>query len=106
MTEKNIFKNQDITSCTEYKVSKGKLYGLKAYTKALKRFVSMVVWYPKDGRMDEWQLYFLWKKYKTHKMFCTSTGHVSNSNSVFVIPGNMPEQQSVRLQTSGNWHFT
>ncbi|EDU98763.1 hypothetical protein BACCOP_04231 [Phocaeicola coprocola DSM 17136] len=52
------FENLDITRCTEYKVNKGKLYGLKAYSKALKRFVSLAVWYPMDGRTDKWQLYF------------------------------------------------
>lgn len=45
------FENLDITRCTEYKVNKGKLYGLKAYSKALKRFAM-------DGRTDKWQLYF------------------------------------------------
>ena len=39
-------------------MNKGKLYGLKAYSKALKRFVSLAVWYPMDGRTDKWQLYF------------------------------------------------
>lgn len=52
------FENLDITKCTEYKVNKGKLYGLKAYSKALKRFVGLAVWYPMDGRTDKWQLYF------------------------------------------------
>ena len=52
------FENLDITRCTAYKVNKGKLYGLKAYSKALKRFVSLAVWYPMDGRTDKWQLYF------------------------------------------------
>ena len=52
------FENLDITRCTGYKVNKGKLYGLKAYSKALKRFVSLAVWYPMDGRTDKWQLYF------------------------------------------------
>ncbi len=52
------FESLDITRCTEYKVNKGKLYGLKAYSKALKRFVSLAIWYPMDGRTDKWQLYF------------------------------------------------
>ena len=50
------FENLDITRCTEYKVNKGKLYGLKAYSKALKLFVSQIV--PMDGRTDKWLLYF------------------------------------------------
>ena len=37
-------------------MNKGKLYGLKAYSKALRRFVSLAV--PMDGRTDKWQLYF------------------------------------------------
>ena len=56
--ENDDFEYLDITRCTEYKVNKGKLYGLKAYSKALKRFVRLAVWYPMDGRTDKWQLYF------------------------------------------------
>ena len=52
------FENLDTTRCTEYKVDKGRLYGLKAYSKALKRSVILAVWYPMDGRTDKWQLYF------------------------------------------------
>lgn len=37
---------------------KGRLYGLRVYAKALKRYVSLSVWYPMDGRTDKWQLYF------------------------------------------------
>lgn len=50
------FENQDTTRCTEYKVDKGRLYGLKAYSKALRRFVSLAMWYPMDGRTDKWLL--------------------------------------------------
>lgn len=52
------FENLDTTRCTEYKVSKGRLYGLKAYSKSLRRFVTLTVWYPMDNRTDKWQLYF------------------------------------------------
>ena len=52
------FANLDLTRCTEYEVNKGKLYGLRVYAKALKKFVSLSVWYPMDGRTDKWQLYF------------------------------------------------
>ncbi|EDU99713.1 hypothetical protein BACCOP_03258 [Phocaeicola coprocola DSM 17136] len=48
------FENLDITRCTEYKVNKGKLYGLKAYSKALKRFCElscMVSYGWKNGQM-------------------------------------------------------
>ena len=44
--------------CKEYEVNKGKLYGLRVYVKALKRYVSLAVRYPMDGRTDKWQLYF------------------------------------------------
>lgn len=52
------FNNLDTARCTEYKVDKGKLYELKAYSKVLKRFVSLAIWYPLDGRIDKCQLYF------------------------------------------------
>ena len=52
------FSRLDTSRCTEHEVDKGKLYGLKAWSKALKRMVSLVVWYPDEGRTDKWQLYF------------------------------------------------
>lgn len=52
------FANLDLTRCKKYEVNKGKLYGLRVYSKALKRYVSLAVWYPMDGRTDKWQLYF------------------------------------------------
>ncbi len=52
------FANLDLTRCKEYEVNKGKLYGLRVYAKALKRYVSLAIWYPMDGRTDKWQLYF------------------------------------------------
>ena len=52
------FANPDLTRCTEHEVNKGKRYGLRVYAKALKKFVSLFVWYPIDGRTDKWQLYF------------------------------------------------
>ncbi|EDV02104.1 hypothetical protein BACCOP_00895 [Phocaeicola coprocola DSM 17136] len=52
------FANLDLTRCKEYEVNKGKLYGLRVYAKAFKRYVSLAVWYPMDGRTDKWQLYF------------------------------------------------
>lgn len=33
------FANLDLTRCKEYQVNKGKLYGLRVYAKALKRYV-------------------------------------------------------------------
>ena len=52
------FVNLDLTRCKEYEVNKGKLYGLRVYAKALKRYVSLAIWYPMDGRTDKWHLYF------------------------------------------------
>ena len=52
------FSRLDTSRCTEYEVDKGKLYGLKAWSKALKRMVSLAVRYPDEGRTDKWQLYF------------------------------------------------
>ena len=53
------FSRLDTSRCTEHEVDKGKLYGLKAWSKALKRMVSLAVWYAmKAGRTDKWQLYF------------------------------------------------
>ena len=48
-----------ISRVKEYEVNKGKLYGLRVYAKALKRYVSLAIWYPMDGRTDKWQLYYL-----------------------------------------------
>ena len=55
---KTDFSRLDTSRCTEYEVDNGKLYGLKAYSKALKRMVSLAVWYPDGDRTDKWQLYF------------------------------------------------
>lgn len=52
------FEHLDTSVCNEYNVDKGKLYGLRAYSKALKRYVSLAVWYPLDERTDKWQIYF------------------------------------------------
>ena len=52
------FSRLDTSRCTEHEVDKGKLYGLKAWSKALKRMVSLAVWYPDEGRADKWHLCF------------------------------------------------
>lgn len=52
------FSRLDTSRCTEHEPDKGKLYGLKAWSKALKRMASLAVWYPDEGRTDKWQLYF------------------------------------------------
>ena len=52
------FTNLDLIRCAEYEVNKRKLYSLRAYAKALKRYVPLSVWYPMDGRTGKWQLSF------------------------------------------------
>lgn len=52
------FSSLDISRCTEHKVDKGKLYGLKAWSKAMRRMISLAVWYPEENSTDKWQLYF------------------------------------------------
>ena len=51
------FENLDLSRCEKLIVDKGDLYCLKAYSKSLKRFVKLVVWYPNDGKSNR-QLYF------------------------------------------------
>ena len=52
------FANLDPTRCVEVHVDNGRLFGLKAYSKSLKRFIKVAIWYPIEGRMDKWQIYF------------------------------------------------
>lgn len=52
------FANLDPTRCVELNVDKGRLFGLKAYSKSLKRFIKVAIWYPDEERTDKWQIYF------------------------------------------------
>ena len=52
------FANLDLSRCEEIEVDKGRLFGLKAYSKSLKRFIKVVVWYPNEEDMTKWQIYF------------------------------------------------
>lgn len=52
------FKELDLSRCVEHQIDKGKLYSLKAYSKPLKRYVTLAVWYPDENNMCKWQLYF------------------------------------------------
>ena len=52
------FANLDPTRCVELHVDNGHLFGLRAYSKSLKRFIKVAIWYPIEGRMDKWQIYF------------------------------------------------
>ena len=52
------FANLDATRCVELHVDKGRLFGLKAYSKALKRTIKVAIWYPDADSMGKWQIYF------------------------------------------------
>ena len=52
------FANLDPTRCVELHVDNGRLFGLKAYSKSLKHFIKVAIWYPIEGTTDKWQLYF------------------------------------------------
>ena len=82
------FAKLNLTRCKEYEVNKGKLYGLRVYAKALKRYVSLAIWYPMDGRC--WII--------------TEPG--SNWNFALEIVSNMQESPTVSQPTSESWIFT
>ena len=52
------FANLDLSRCEEIEVDKGRLIGLKAYSKSLKRSIKVVVWYPNEEDTTKWQIYF------------------------------------------------
>ena len=52
------FANLDPTRCVELHVDKGRLFGLKAYSRSLKRFIKVAIWYPDENATDKWQIYF------------------------------------------------
>ena len=93
------FANLDLTRCKEYKVNKGKLYGLRVYAKALKRYVSLSVWYPMDGRTDKWQLYFSTFDSMDAK-FLIIIELYSNSNFALEIASSMLESPTISQPTS------
>ena len=100
------FENLDTSRCTEYTVNKGRLYGLQAYSKVLRHFVSLAVWYPMDGRTDKWQLYFFTNETQNIQDVLEFYRTLSNPNFAFAIPSNMPGWRTVSQQTSENWHST
>lgn len=51
------FANLDLSRCEEIEVDKGRLFGLKAYSKSLKRFIKVVIWYPNEEDTTKWQIY-------------------------------------------------
>lgn len=52
------FAKLDLSRCEEIEVDKGRLFGLKAYSKSLKRFIKVAVWYSNEEDMTKWQIYF------------------------------------------------
>ena len=100
------FANLDLDRCKEYEVNKGKLYGLRAYAKALKRYISLSVWYPIEGRKDKWQLYFSTDDSWMDAKSWIITGQDSNWNFVLEMASSMRESPIVSRQTSENCNFT
>ena len=80
-------------------MNKGKLYGLRVYAKALKRYVSLSVWYPMDGRTDKWQLYFSTFDSMDAK-FLIIIELYSNSNFALEIASSMLESPTISQPTS------
>jgi hypothetical protein len=69
-------------------VNKGKLYGLRVYAKALKRYVSLAIWYPMDGRFwNITELGFSW-------------------NFALEMASSMQESPTASQPTSESWIFT
>ena len=85
-------------------VNKGKLYGLRVYAKALKRYISLSVWYPMDGRTDKWQLYFSTDDSMDAKFRITELD--SNSNFALEIVSSIQKSPTVSQPTSESWIFT
>lgn len=52
------FSSLDLSRCEEAEVDKGRLFGLKTYSKSLKRFIKVAVWYPDEVDRTKWQIYF------------------------------------------------
>lgn len=52
------FANLDISRCDENEVGKGRLFGLKAYPKSLKRFIKVGAWYPDEEDTTKCQICF------------------------------------------------
>lgn len=47
----------DLAKCEEIEGDKGRLFGLRAYSKSLKLFIKVAVWYPDEDDMTRWQIY-------------------------------------------------
>lgn len=44
--------------CEEIGVEKDRLFRLKTYSKSLKRFIKVAVWYSTEEDMTKWKIYF------------------------------------------------
>ena len=100
------FANLDLTRCKEYEVNKGKLYGLRVYAKAFKRYVSLAIWYPMDGRTDKWQLYFSTDDSMDGREVLDYYRTRFQLEFCFRVESSMQESPTVSLPTSGSWIFT
>ena len=100
------FANLDLTRCKEYEVNKGKLYGLRVYAKALKRYVSLAIWYPMDGRTDKGSFTSLQTIRWMGGRFWIITEPGSNWNFALEMVSNMQESPTVSQPTSESWIFT
>lgn len=100
------FANLDLTRCKEYEVNKGKLYGLRVYAKALKRYVSLAIWYPMDGRTDKWSFTSLQTIPWMDARFWIITEPDSSWSFALEMESSMQESPTVSQPTSGNWIFT
>ena len=101
------FAKLDLTRCKEYEVNKGKLYGLRVYAKALKRYVSLAIWYPMDGEDRQVATLLLYRRFDGWTGRCwiiTEPG--SNWNFALEMVSNMQESPTVSQPTSGSWIFT
>ena len=100
------FAKLDLTRCKEYEVNKGKLYGLRVYAKALKRYVSLAIWYPMDGRTDKCNFISLqtipWMDARC--WIITEPG--SSWSFALEMASSMQESPTVSQPTSGSWIFT
>lgn len=52
------FSSIDLSRCEEAEVDIGRLFGLKTYSKSLKRFIKVAVWYPDEEDRTKRQIYF------------------------------------------------
>ena len=92
--------------CTEYEVNKGKLYGLRVYAKALKKFVSLSVWgIPWMEGQTSGSLTSLQTIQWMDAKFWSITGPGSSWNFALETASSILESPTVSQQTSESWLF-